>query len=497
MVILIFIINIKTILYLFIYSFIYLIILTFYFIIFNVGADVSKRDIYGRSSLHYLVMRGYGNLLNYFLETIVEKLKINDSSSINIIHRLLLQKDRDNRTVLDLAVINPPLQTVVIALTNYIEKLEIYIPIDSSFKRSSLSAEREIDNDIQMDGTRGGWSHSNNKHINHQVESTIDIINIDDLTKKIFKRDYFTIQRPLLISGQMFSGQNIWAYWEKEEFINRYGDLVLLSGERMYSKERNPWQLEPVISLKLSDWIEEMNNNSFCHFTESIHRSCVIGRTYTNDMKLPILKYPWIAFSNNASLQMPMNFKNDINIPDIFKTCDENNNNNTINLYIGPAGSGVPFQTSSASWNLLITGQKTWYFIAPGESENITGTSSLLEKNVNNFHIQSSIEWVNNIMPELKKKGIVSEIIQYSGDVVFIPHDWYYLTLYHTDSISISQEFCTSINTNHRMHPLGYSIYGGRDIYNGIGEVNKLIKTEDMKRKQEEFSFPKTSIPMF
>lgn len=75
-------------------------------------------------------------------------------------------------------------------------------------------------------------------------------------------------------------------------------------------------------------------------------------------------------------------------------------------------------------------------------------------------------------LPELRSRALVSEVVQYPGDVLFIPHDWLHATVNMVDSVAISQEFCTFVNTDQRIQPLGLALYGGNDAMRGLGQAN-------------------------
>ena len=49
----------------------------------------------------------------------------------------------------------------------------------------------------------------------------------------------------------------IWLYWEKNTFVNRYGDIIVKKGERLHSTEKNPWTLSKpeTITVKVISFI--------------------------------------------------------------------------------------------------------------------------------------------------------------------------------------------------------------------------------------------------
>jgi hypothetical protein len=89
----------------------------------------------------------------------------------------------------------------------------------------------------------------------------------------------------------------------------------------------------------------------------------------------------------------------------------------------------------------------------------------------------TALQWVKIVAPTLRDQGLLLEVTQYpgrclkpikpssntvfltylhttyvsfihlSGEVVFMPHDWQYVTLNLADSVAVSQEICTFLNT--------------------------------------------------
>ena len=137
----------------------------------------------------------------------------------------------------------------------------------------------------------------------------------------------------------------------------------------------------------------------------------------------------------------------------------------SMKLLIGPRGSGVPMGSHSAHWDLLVTGVKRWFLVPPGTGIEPAGAPN----EMGNHKVPSVGEWVKDVFPDLLSRGLVSTFVQYPGDAVFVPHDWSYAASFEADTVSISQEFCTLLNTDQRFQPLGYVIYGGNDTHRGIG----------------------------
>ncbi len=94
------------------------------------------------------------------------------------------------------------------------------------------------------------------------------------------------------------------------------------------------------------------------------------------------------------------------------------------------------------------------------------------------------------------KLGIVSQVIQNPGDVIFIPHDWWHATRSLADSIAISQEFCTLCHSDMRFHPIGLVLYGGKDSYRRFGQFNTYVNSKQPSKAEKLASVDK-GIPVF
>ncbi len=107
------------------------------------------------------------------------------------------------------------------------------------------------------------------------------------------------------------------------------------------------------------------------------------------------------------SLSFPV--KDALPRPSAFDLCGAVLDSEPYMLYMGPRFSGVPLHAHNASWNVLLTGMKKWYFIAPGQSYNATNSP------LNGMLVK---DWVTTRLPALRKQGLVAEVVQYPGDVV-------------------------------------------------------------------------------
>mmetsp|Transcript_16203 Transcript_16203/g.36452 ORF Transcript_16203/g.36452 Transcript_16203/m.36452 type:complete len:582 (-) Transcript_16203:605-2350(-) len=119
---------------------------------------------------------------------------------------------------------------------------------------------------------------------------------------------------------------------------------------------------------------------------------------------------------------------------------------------VGPKRSGStvhidPLGTSA--WNTLINGVKRWVLFPPDTLKKIVQGKHLIPKNEDD----EAIHYFMTILPRIKedaaKRGIhlrCYEFNQFPGETVFIPTGWWHSVLNLTDTVGITQNYCSSQN---------------------------------------------------
>ena len=107
-------------------------------------------------------------------------------------------------------------------------------------------------------------------------------------------------------------------------------------------------------------------------------------------------------------------------------------------LIVGIPRSGSSLHTDplgTHAWNTLVCGKKRWVIFPPDtkiEKKHKTLTGHL---------------WFNQILPQLKGQPH-HDFIQEKGDTVFLPANWWHITLVIEDSICVTQNFVGKSNMN-------------------------------------------------
>jgi hypothetical protein len=193
------------------------------------GAVMSV-DKMGRTPLHYAALRGHGDIIIEIFKTFNNKTKDYEDVKIAGQRRqdalkidLLKTKDNNGKTALQLAALPPSLTTVIRYLIDihilysFYTKFYYFRPIRKEMTRLKITAEARWSRapktevrSIDVESNRGGWYYpstlkkSNN---NNDEKADIDVIKAVKLTRKLFINDYFSTQRPLLITDNLFNKQ--------------------------------------------------------------------------------------------------------------------------------------------------------------------------------------------------------------------------------------------------------------------------------------------------
>ena len=110
-------------------------------------------------------------------------------------------------------------------------------------------------------------------------------------------------------------------------------------------------------------------------------------------------------------------------------------------VYIGPKGSWTPFHSDvfgSYSWSANIVGKKKWVLFPSGEEHKLKDKLGNLVYDVESEEAKD-LERLNG--PVLR-----FEIIQNSGEVVFVPSGWHHQVTNLEDTISINHNWVNGCN---------------------------------------------------
>jgi len=441
------------------------------------GANRLIADSSGRTPLHYAIIRGHAAMVG-LLSVAPKGMSAAQEKALK--HELFETPDKHGRNAHALARLHPILPGMIDLLE---QETGAASPAARQLVRHSRRRvyEREEADDV---GMRGGWAFpaelqlqdSSNSEIIAEIHanSNINVVIGDSLSKGVFKRDYFSVQKPVLLTGEPFGNLPIWSYWRREDFLLRYGAIkvaVLHPQDTLQSSRAEN------SAGTIADFLSEMERAA--HSTPD--GTCPQGGRGASTFNK-------VAFTKVASVQQPLLWE-DIIPPPLFQLCNSpgagvsaarsaahRQRQYPLRLVVNPRGASFPMHSRAASWDLLITGQKQWYLLPPMPLPNF-GTKSEIDLEMADSHAEVRARAKNldrlRSTPDLflleaakmRSEGLLFEVTQLPGEVLFVPHDWEQLSVSHAaaDSLSISQEMCSWTHSDVRFTPLSLAVYGGKD----------------------------------
>ena len=127
---------------------------------------------------------------------------------------------------------------------------------------------------------------------------------------------------------------------------------------------------------------------------------------------------------------------------------------------IGPQRSGTTIHIdplATSAWNTLISGKKRWVLFPPYIPKRIVKGKSVIKKGEDD----EAIHYFMYILPRIKQMAIkyqndntvqgyhnfrCYEFTQEAGETVYIPNGWWHAVLNLTDTVGITQNFCSQNN---------------------------------------------------
>ena len=214
------------------------------------GIDPFRVTIEGFTALHIASMRGFDVTINAILTYFSE------NSQHNLTCKLLNMKTKDNfyslkkLTAYDIARLPPMKRFVSRSLIRFLQLC--------------------------------GCASSNKCPVSSKVCSSnekndiIDVVQADELELDVtkFAKLYYTLQRPVLIRGNLTSHMGVWSHMHSEvAFLKRYGNIKIKTGEIPYPDAygRGTYRLETIQDFVISNF-----QNTF--FKDSSIEHCTIGR---------------------------------------------------------------------------------------------------------------------------------------------------------------------------------------------------------------------------
>lgn len=491
--------------------------------------DINERDSYGMTCLHYAVWKGYISPIIFLLQyganplipdnfgrvplhiaamraqeeavklLLLPQPSLSPDNAKSQVREMLQAQDSMGYTPLMMSRRLPQLkhlsQLLDIAEREFLQKKYVSDTTATQYIIESLPDEfcPERCNESRSDLTWSCDSLIFNSFDWNMSLAGVNKVSADVLEDLKFFQGYFTMQQPLIVIDNPTAGISAWAYWEKAEFVDRYGnisveiddfDYLWQGNYKVWSQLKQSGKMEITIS-------QFLGSNRSAPFDFGFNEE-VCEKLY-DQQGIIISDYPTCEASPKGILletnrrysrigiakKIPSLYAGDFLRLPLFDRCGPRDEE-PITMYVGADGSGEYLHSHNASWNLLLAGLKKWVLIPPGyylRVREIHAVHGLYNKSNSQILPVSHQFWMERILPDLRNLGIVAEVTQQPGDLLYIPHDWLHASISFGDSVAVSQQFCTFMHSDHRVMPLGHALYGGNDSHRGIGKYKHHIKS--------------------
>lgn len=420
-------------------------------------------DPFRRSFFHYLACRG--------MSTILHALLSEDSSplSFEMKLRLLALRDKSGHSALDIALIAPAQMRVVTEIVSFMKIANVSVPTlqynyspwqDTEKPVTLIRTEEDVlmsaATSQECDNGLAQWVVSNcSKYISRlskrkaipKIWNSVATREWSTLTEEGFKTDFFYPQRPLRLVGNFTSSMKIWKYLDMDIFLSRYGSLELnISDSYGLCKE----DMGDLCKATFNEYFENSRRlENIDARATSPHLTCDMLGTHSLVGYMTVRRDDKIV----EDVRLPQKFFSVCGLP------SRSPLDGSLHLRVMSSTYAVtPFRSESAMWNVLLVGSiRHWYLVSPGAALNISSSGD------RRFHSNGDFDkWVQNIFPELRKQRLAVEVVQNTGDVVFIPYSWSFVTLGQGDMIDLTHNFCVLPENASIFNqvPVGVRMYG-------------------------------------
>lgn len=109
---------------------------------------------------------------------------------------------------------------------------------------------------------------------------------------------------------------------------------------------------------------------------------------------------------------------------------------------LGPRRSGTvvhqdPLCTSA--WNTVFCGRKRWVLLRPEVARSVAKAKRVMEKDDDD----EAVNYFIDLLPRLRAQGVETiEFVQYPGETVFLPGNWWHSVVNIDDTIAVTQNYC-------------------------------------------------------
>eukprot|EP01031_Cornospumella_fuschlensis_P031830 gene31830-38488_t len=258
------------------------------------------------------------------------------------------------------------------------------------------------------------------RNLDSGVNSSIVHLDAYSISADEFRGKYEASNIPCVISRiPQKEGWSAVQNWTLQRLKKSYGERMFKCGE-----DDDGYKIKMKLKYFLS-YLRENKDDSPLYIFDSNFYEDSNSRSIMNDFKLPSY-FP----------------------DDLFSLVGEKKRPPYRWFLIGPERSGStvhidPLGTSA--WNTLISGRKRWVLFRPGVAKSIVKGKDVIKKGEDD----EAINYFVDILPRIKSTHPdleVIEFIQEEGETVFVPGGWWHGVMNLTDTVAVTQNFCSYLN---------------------------------------------------
>jgi len=256
-----------------------------------------------------------------------------------------------------------------------------------------------------------GWRKSSKPFERYGRDCPVVTVDVNDLTKEKFFREFFSIGRPLRVSHAVEHFKVV-GDWKRETLVSKHGLVQVSGGSIPYGNVFG----EPRDAITLDEFITYLDSQAETPVQEPF---------YIFDEKI----------LTNASFFSPEDNPIPTGIAQAFEGVPR-----FLQFYLGGENTGAPLHLHCPAINFLIHGKKRWFFYPPAKSitsKKQANTWLLDEMKEKQLYEETGEGRYETIPPE----SLPYECEQNSGDILFVPPTWGHLIVNTAESIGLAIEF--------------------------------------------------------
>eukprot|EP00928_Gymnodinium_smaydae_P013250 TRINITY_DN14850_c0_g2_i3.p1 TRINITY_DN14850_c0_g2~~TRINITY_DN14850_c0_g2_i3.p1 ORF type:complete len:451 (+),score=89.96 TRINITY_DN14850_c0_g2_i3:55-1353(+) len=115
-------------------------------------------------------------------------------------------------------------------------------------------------------------------------------------------------------------------------------------------------------------------------------------------------------------------------------------------MAVGPRRSGTVMHQDplcTSAWNTLLSGRKRWVLLHPDTPRKVAKAKTVMRPGDDDEAVNVFID----LLPRMHDAGVETiEFVQYPGETVFLPGNWWHCVVNLDDAVAVTQNYCGRLN---------------------------------------------------